>query len=796
MHRTVRARAFRAEAVPVLVAVVVVLSAAVGLLTPWASTRAGVVFDDVGELLVSAGAAVAAGTAGWRARRSRSRQTLTWWWLAGGCASWAAGQAVWSWYEVLRNVTTPFPSLADVGFLLFPVAACVALLLYPAEGSAPQHTRRVLDALMTTSSVALVAWQTTLSAIVHAGGGSSFALVVSLAYPVSDVAVLVLAVLTVSRGRGRRTGLWLVAAGVVALAVSDSGFAYLAASRNYSGGAVDLGWFLGFVLIALAATLTRADDQTAGSTEGTARSQAGDRAWAAPSAAGQSTGYLPYVPVVLALTTTLGWEVAGRSPALGPLLLEAAVVVLLLARQGLALRENTQLTSRLAVREAELHHQAFHDGLTGLANRALFQDRLEHALDLHARDLRPIAVLFLDLDDFKVINDTLGHSAGDELLQRVADRLLGAVRHGDTVARLGGDEFAVLLEDGSDATAVAGKMLEALQAPFPLGPQRTRISASLGVFALHSEDLPLSASDLLAHADTAMYSAKRAGKGQIAVCRPGMTLLEMTDRPLAQSLRTALREGAVHLAFQPVVDLTEGTVVGLEALARWTHECQPIPPDVFVALASRHGLLHALTDSVLEQACQQLSDWTLTAGLPPVWVAVNVSPAQLAAPDFASGLLDRLARHALTPDQLVVEITETDTFADDTAGQDAITRLRQAGLRASMDDFGTGFASLAQLARLPIDIVKIDRTFLTHLETDARQAAFLPALLHLAHDLNLEVIAEGIERPTQLAELRRLGYPLGQGYLLHKPLTPQQATHLLHNHPTAAAATETVTTTP
>ena len=744
--------------VPLAAAAVALLLAAVLLLTPLATTRRGVVLDDLGELAVAVAAAVATGV---RARRAPVDERRSWAWLCVACSAWATGQAVWSWYEVVRAAEVPSLSVADLGFLAFPVATCVALVVHPATGSARGRTRRVLDALMATVSLALVAWETAVGAVLRSGADSTASLAVSLAYPVMDVAVLLLTVLTLSRSRAGRTPLALVALGLVALAGSDSAFAYLSATSSYTGGLVDLGWFVGFVLIALAATAPPAADTGP-----------------AVAAADEATGYLPYLPVLLALGATLVVQLCGSPVPTGQLLLAATVVVLLLTRQYLALRENSELTRRLAAREAQLHHQAFHDGLTGLANRALFQDRLEHALELHARDLRPMSVLFLDLDDFKVVNDTLGHASGDELLRRVADRVLGAVRAGDTVARLGGDEFAVLLEDGAEPTVVAEKVLASLARPVLLGSEPLQVRASVGVFALEAADARLPAGELLAHVDTAMYCAKRAGKGRLAVYRPGMALEEHADRELTEALRAAVSDGGVHLEYQPVVDLRSGAVRGLEALARWEHAGRPVPPDVFVPLAQRCGLLPELTEAVLDQAFAQLVVWSRTPGLQDAWLAVNVSAAQLAAPSFAPSVLARLARTGTAADRLVVELTESDTFVDRQVGRDAVARLRRIGVGVSLDDFGTGYASLAQLSSLPIDAVKVDRSFIAQLEVDARQAAFLPALLHLAHDLGVEIVVEGIERPAQLAELQRLGYPLGQGYLLHRPLAPERVVEL------------------
>ena len=409
-----------------------------------------------------------------------------------------------------------------------------------------------------------------------------------------------LVVLTLARAPGNRVSLSLMAAGCTALAVSDSLFAYLTATTSYGGGAVDLGWMAAFVLLALAAI---ARDRSRGDGSAAVAARVGDR-----------ESLLNYVPVVAALVVILALAAGGHLPSVYQLAAAAGVVTVMLLRQYLMLRRNGELALALAGREAQLVHQAFHDGLTGLANRALFQDRLAHALDLHQRDLRPVSVLFLDLDDFKLVNDSLGHRAGDELLLRVAERITGATRPGDTSARLGGDEFAVLIEDTGDPVALASRIVDVLRSPFVVDGTSVDVRASIGVFELAAQDGPTTADALLIHADTAMYAAKRSGKDRIVLYRNGMSLAELEDEELARALRAAIDSGELHLAYQPIVDLATGYATGVEALARWTHEGQTVPPTVFIPLAERCGLIDQLTAHVLGRACVQLGAWNEVLG--------------------------------------------------------------------------------------------------------------------------------------------------------------------------------------
>ena len=716
------------------------------------------------QLLAGVAAAVAAGG---RARTSVDRSRLAWACLSLGTGAWAAGQGWWCWVQIVQGGEAPFPSVADIGFVAFPLLAAAALLLQPTGDSSSVRLQRTLDAAMTSAAAGLVSWETTLGVVVAANTGDDVLTgTLLVGYPVLDVLLVVLGVLTLARATGDRRPQALVVLGLAAFSVSDSGFAYVAAAGSYDGNLLDLGWIAGFLLIALAA-LCR---PTA------ARRTADQRR--TDSLVSSRADYLPYVPVALALVVTAVLVVRGRELDRWELLTVGVVVALLMARQYVALRDNFRLAVELATRESELRHQAFHDGLTGLANRALFLDRLQHALALHARDLRPVAVVFLDLDDFKLVNDTLGHAVGDELLVRVAERLTGAVRTGDTVARLGGDEFAVLLEDGGDPMPLAAKISASLVAPFTLRGDVVVVHASIGICELAADDAPLAADELLARSDTAMYSAKRSGKDRIVAYSPGMSLAELQDGVLRDALRAAIDDRVVRLHYQPIVELETGRVTGLEALARWRHQGADIPPDVFIPLAERSGLMTALTADLLASACTRLAGWT-RGRTEPLTVHVNVAPSQLVAPGFVDTVAGLVRAHGLPAGALVLEITESGIFADLDAARRTVTELRGLGVGVSLDDFGVGYSSLAQLNAMPLDSVKIDRSFLAGVDTDRRQATFLHAVLRLAEEIGLPVVAEGVERPAQLTLLRALGCRHAQGYLLGRPVDPSEVPALL-----------------
>jgi diguanylate cyclase (GGDEF)-like protein len=472
------------------------------------------VVTNVAQFVAPAAGAV---TLALRARKCAGRLRAAWTALAAACGCWAAGQAWWAQHEI-RGEGIPFPSLADVGYLAFPLLAAAGLLLYPSDGGARGRWRRASDAVMTSAAVGLVSWETALGALAERSSPEDpLAWALFLAYPVLDVVLIVLAVLTAARTRYPRLPLGLVCAGLVALSVSDSAFAYLQATMSYRGGSADLGWVAGFLLLALAglARIPTAAPETPES-DATAELRA---------------DLLPYVPVAVALVATLVYALTGGRLGIVAVSLTVVVVALILLRQYLTLRENVRLNRELVRREAMLRHQAFHDGLTGLANRALFLDRLDHALAVHRRAGRPVALIFLDLDDFKLVNDSLGHAAGDGLLVQVADRLRHALRTADTVARLGGDEFAVLLDPADDVQSAISRALDALRAPVVLGGDPVSVRASAGVCVLGPEEPPARADALLVRADTALYAAKRGGKDRVVRFTPGLPLQRLAPVP-------------------------------------------------------------------------------------------------------------------------------------------------------------------------------------------------------------------------------------------------------------------------
>jgi diguanylate cyclase (GGDEF)-like protein/PAS domain S-box-containing protein len=432
--------------------------------------------------------------------------------------------------------------------------------------------------------------------------------------------------------------------------------------------------------------------------------------------------------------------------------------------------------------ERQLAHQAFHDGLTGLPNRVLFMDRLSHALVRAARSRRAVAVLFLDLDRFKVINDSLGHDVGDQVLIAVSQQLARTIRAGDTVARLGGDEFTVLLEDiadPSEARAVAERIMAALQTPFALAGHEVCITTSIGI--AFSAAGQTGAEDLVRDADAAMYRGKSTGKARYEIYDSTMHARALERLQLEEELRHGIERGELRVHYQPKIELATGRIAGVEALVRWQHPDRGlISPADFVALAEETGLILPLGRWVLAEACRQARCWQdRYPDRPPLTVSVNLSVRQFQHPSLVEDVARVLRQTGLEPGRLVLEITEGIVMEAAEASSAALQRLKDLGVRLAIDDFGTGYSSLSYLKRFPVDMLKIDRSFVDGLGRDPGDAAIIHAVTGLAHTLGLKVTAEGIETADQLVRLRLAGCDLGQGYYFSRPLPIEAVDALL-----------------
>ena len=421
------------------------------------------------------------------------------------------------------------------------------------------------------------------------------------------------------------------------------------------------------------------------------------------------------------------------------------------------------------VSELQLLHQAFHDSLTGVANHALLRDRADHALRRAARTGSPVSMLFCDVDDLKAVNDALDHSAGDEVLRVVARRLEGCVRDSDTVARYGGDEFVILLEDSDTetASALAERILSVVSYEVPVGARMLHPALSIGI----STAIPGTTTDeLVRNADIAMYTAKRSGKGRAAVFQEAMSEVSRDLLDLQDDLRTALDAGQLSLHYQPIVALADGQVEGVEALIRWAHPSRGnIEPATFIPVAEATGMIIPIGRWVLVEACRAAVE--LQKGrMTPLLMHVNVSPQQLHDGAFVALVEQTLQETGVEPRLLVLEVTEGVLLDSDTAVE-RLEELHGLGVRIAIDDFGTGYTSIHYLRRLPIDILKIDRSFISgDTLPPGERISFLNAIIGLADSLGMVSLAEGIEEPGQLQDLRHLGCDSAQGYLWARPV--------------------------
>jgi diguanylate cyclase (GGDEF)-like protein len=428
--------------------------------------------------------------------------------------------------------------------------------------------------------------------------------------------------------------------------------------------------------------------------------------------------------------------------------------------------------------EDMIRHQASHDRLTGLPNRLLFDERLSLALAYAYQQGEMLAVMFLDLDRFKVINDTLGHAIGDQLLQQVAQRISGCLKKSDTIARWGGDEFTLILpqiNSANDATKIAKRIIRTLNEPFTCGKQEFHVTTSIGI-ALAPYDGE-DAETLLKNADTAMYRAKQQGKNSFQLYAADMNTQALEQLVLANDLYKALNRGEFLLHYQPQVDLKTGKIVGTEALVRWQHPVRGlVPPNQFIPLAEETGQIAAIGEWVLQTACAQNQAWQ-AAGYPPIRVAVNLSARQFQQQNLAQLIHRVLAETGLKAQYLEVEITESIAMQDIHVTIAVLDELRTMGVHISMDDFGTGYSSLATLKRFPLHTLKVDREFVKDLMTNSKDAALIQAIVTLGHGLDLDVIAEGVETLEQQEFLYSIGCDAMQGYLFSKPLPAEAAAH-------------------
>lgn len=762
------------------VATVATLAFCVWLLGGWGSPEFRIAFEDIAFVVL---ALFATGCAGFNAWRSRGRARIALSFIAIGLAGWTVGSVLWVYFEWWLQ-QSPFPSVADIAYLMLPLCLCIGLLIAPVGASGYTYTRLILDGFILTAALFQIGWLTVLGGLFEGGGASRFTVGLALAYPIADLLALTVAMLLLGRVRSAyRPALTKLTIGIALMAVADAIFVYMNAHNDFRLTAYSsVGWALGLLLMAL------------GVLTPVVRRRPRQR----DQSVSQVATWLPYLPIVVAIGVTV--LQFGRTPGMPPALFTSVLlIVLVMLRQFIVVAENRRLLAAVAA-------QAMSDPLTGLANRALFQDRLDHALALHQRDkTQSVAVLSLDLDDFKLVNDGLGHPAGDQLLVQVAARILGRARSSDTVARIGGDEFVVLMEgDESVSREVAHEVLRAFDEPFVVDGHDLLLRPSAGLAVASADDPETPPEVLLKQADMAMYAAKRSRTGGVHIfSTTDMSEADASerDRPssaraydsavayrLLGQLRNAIDNQELTLAYQPKFALTDGAIVGVEALVRWPHPDRGLlAPDQFLQLVRDHGLMRPITELVFAEALDQIAEWRDLGLLVPV--AVNVFAPSLSDPTLPETVSRALRRRGLPHESLTIEITEDLLVGNAERARAVIQQLRKSGVRVAIDDFGSGYSALSYLRELYVDELKLDRGFVTTMLVDKRAAAIVRAVIDLANELGLNTVAEGVEDPETAALLKDYGCQVAQGYLYAAPLTPAAMLTLLQSSRLAPDAT-------
>jgi diguanylate cyclase (GGDEF)-like protein len=769
------------------------------LLSPSEELRT--VFSDLLACLVDMLAAAAVFFTAVRASKQSRELGILWGMVWAAIITYAMGDITWALLELVLK-EPPFPSIADFFYLMYYPILLIGVALLPAESSTRiQRINRMLDSGIVMIASLLVFYNLLLVPIMLANASyPAIERAILVAYPVGDIALFMALIMIINnRARGvDPMAMVLMAGSFLITIITDGIYSYQTLQGTYvSGGLLDVGWVAEALLLGLAgvAQYTAMESPDSPILRRLFVRHVGKLRVA--------RYYVPYLWLIAAFCllvqgalTRLPMSFAWLSAGVG------AVIGLVLLRQLLTLGENDKLNkelqrsvlnfqiqaaklerSNLALNseiserkriEERLSYDSLHDSMTKLANRVLFMDRLGQALEYAKR--RPdysFAVLFVDLDQFKIINDSLGHMTGDQLLIAVSRRLKNCLRASDTVARFGGDEFAILLEVTGEQefiTKVARKILDALEQPFNANGQGLYISASIGIVSsMAGYDRP---EEVLRDADIAMYQAKAAGKARYQVFDLKMRSQAFSRLEVERELRLALEYGEFKLHFQPILSLENGQIASFEALLRWSHPKRGLLlPSEFLAIAEESSLILPIGEWVLQEACSQLSRWHQKFPvLKNVTMNVNISNRQFLQPGFVHEVMETLKSRDLDSRCLKLEITENILISNYGEATQVFNELQSLGVQLEIDDFGSGYSALGYLQHLPINIIKIDKSFIDEIGKGGRGTELVRAIVSMARELDMETIAEGIETQEQLQELKGLLCGYGQGYFLSRPL--------------------------
>jgi diguanylate cyclase (GGDEF)-like protein len=722
----------------------------------------------------------------------RPSDRMSWYLLAMGGLCFTLGHAAENTYSVILHQVVPIPSVYDALYLAgYPFVFAGILRLT----RNPNHTTQRednADAAIIAMGALAISWYFLMSSYVHDASLTTFGKLVVLAYPIMDIALVFIVFRVLLSGNSNRPFHRLLAAGLIAMFLAEFAFNLLVLHHIYgTGNPIDALFLISYVLIGVAALHPSIGEGVAAAQKQVPniyRRETNGRT-RVPIVA--FAGFIP--PSILLVASRFGLSVNVQiMSGLG-----VAVFALIYLRMMWLIEQITGQTSEIEVHahaleashqqrdalEEDLRHLAFHDELTGLANRALLHDRVEHALASAPRSGKSVALCFGDLDGFKTVNDTLGHNVGDSVLVRASRILSSIVRPGDTVARLGGDEFAVLMVDVEHPKAAvdfAHRIVSVLRDAPDFEGNQVGLSISVGVAYAESDK---TTEELLSEADSAMYEAKEKGKNRVEVFQSSMRSRMLERLDLTNGFRWALGRSEFFLQYQPIVSLSDNKLRGFEALVRWSHpNLGEVAPLRFIPIAEETGFIVPLGRWVLIEACEQLAAWT-TGSNSDLTLSVNLSRRQLISSHLADEVRTALAVSGIDPHRLMLEITETVLMEDPERAAQALSELRDMGIRIAVDDFGTGYSSLSHLQRFPLDVLKIDKSFIDPLvNKDPGSSALVTAIIGLAQSLGLDVIAEGIEHQSQLQRLVDLGCDQGQGYLMARPLNREAAESLIADY--------------
>jgi diguanylate cyclase (GGDEF)-like protein len=743
---------------------------------------------------------------------SNRRFAAAWGAIAAGQLLYALGDVLWVVFEVLGRVR-PFPSIADVFYLgYYPFFFLGIILLTFHKSTLFVSLRRVIDNCIVMLAAIICVWNFLLAPIMAATEQQSILFrVLSVAYPVGDLVLLfgVMVLIYIHPENHSPAALFLYVLGITIMIVADVIFAF----ENQTGKIQTLlgsnTWYLLSYLLTAWATIFQSDSYYYGSDHELVR-------WQKYLNLDRYQKFFTYLPSLLVcfIFGVWIWRFFHDLPMsiIQLSMMVGGIILLVLIRQVLSINEIQKLnrdlqTAMIQVKlqadeleesnrkfqieiyervhiEERLIHDAMHDGLTGLPNRVLFNDRMGQAIEYSARRQdHSFSVLFLDLDTFKMINDSLGHSIGDRLLVSIAHRLLEALRSCDTVARLGGDEFVVLLENKSDpemVIKVAERIQEEIRKPFLIEDHTVYTSTSIGiVLDIAGYSTP---EDVLRDADIAMYKAKAMGKARFEIFDTGLRFQVVTRLQVETELHQAIVKKQFELYYQPILSLKNDELIGFEALIRWNHPTRGLLlPAEFLEVAEDAGLMIPIGDWVLHEACQQMKQWQIeNPEMKNLAINVNVSGKQFNAPDFVEKVIDVLRETELSGHHLKLEITENILIDNHPRAATIFSRLIDFGVQLEIDDFGTKYSSLSYLQNFPIHTIKIDQSFIQGIGDGGKSSELIRAIVSMAHELGMDTIAEGVETVNQLEELKRLSCSYGQGFYLSRPIPSSSVVPSLH----------------